>query len=115
MQANSVSIAPEMLNWVIAHIQMNSLPKQILQHIQKNPVYKVAALTEWSRETVADPWLIATAASYNYTIITFEESNTGLSSRTPSKNAKIPDVAQTFGVKTEKLYYMMRELGLKLG
>lgn len=88
---------------------------EVLQHIQKNPVYKVAALTEWSRETVADPWLIATAASYNYTLITFEESNTGLSSRTPSKNAKIPDVAQTFGVKTEKLYYMMRELGLKLG
>ena len=88
---------------------------EVLQHIQKNPVYKVATLTEWSRETVADPWLIATAASYNYTIITFEESNTGLSSRTPSTNAKIPDVAQTFGVKTEKLYYMMRELGLKLG
>ena len=33
MQANSVSIAPEMLNWVIAHIQMNSLPKQIVEHL----------------------------------------------------------------------------------
>lgn len=88
---------------------------QVLQHIQNNPVYKAAVLAEWSRETVADPWLIATAASYNYTIITFEEANRGLSSRNPSKNAKIPDVADAFGVKTEKLYYMMRELGLKLG
>lgn len=70
-------------------------------------------LSEWSRESVADPWLIAAAATYN-TIITFEEANKGLNSRSPSKNAKIPDVANEFGVKTEKLYYMMRELGLKL-
>ena len=45
MQANSVSIAPEMLNWVIAHIQMNSLPKQIVEHLnawisgQKEPTF----------------------------------------------------------------------------
>lgn len=86
----------------------------ILQHIQDSPCYKPASLSEWSRESVADPWLIAAAATYNYTIITFEEANKGLNSRSPSKNAKIPDVANEFGVKTEKLYYMMRELGLKL-
>ena len=45
MQANSVSIAPKMLNWVIAHIQMNSLPKQIVEHLtawisgQKEPTF----------------------------------------------------------------------------
>lgn len=45
MQANSVSIAPEMLNWVIAHIQTNSLPKQIIEYLnawisgQKKPTF----------------------------------------------------------------------------
>ena len=86
----------------------------ILRYVQSNPCYQHAALMEWSRESVADPWLIATAAAYNYTVITFEEPNKGLNPRTPSKNAKIPDVANEFGVKTEKLFYMIRELGLKL-
>lgn len=86
----------------------------ILQYIQGNPCYKPAALAEWSRESVADPWLIAAASAYNYTIITFEEANKGLNTRTPSKNAKIPDVSKEFGVKTQKLFYMIRELGLKL-
>lgn len=45
MEANSVSIAPEMLNWVIAHIQTNSLPKQIIEYLnawisgQKKPTF----------------------------------------------------------------------------
>ena len=86
----------------------------ILQHVQNSPCYKPAALIEWSRESVADPWLIATAAVYKYTLITFEEANKGLNAKNPSKNAKIPDVANEFGVKTEKLFYMVRELGLKL-
>lgn len=86
----------------------------ILQHVQNSPWYKPAALNEWSRKSVADAWIIATAAAYNYTIITFEEANKGLSAKNPSKNAKIPDVASVFNVKTEKLYYMIRALGFKL-
>lgn len=86
----------------------------VLRYIQNSPCYKPAALAEWSRESVADPWLIAVAAAYNYTLITFEEANKGLNIQNPSKNAKIPDVANKFGVKTEKLFYMIRELGLKL-
>ena len=85
-----------------------------MQHIQNSPCYKPAALAEWSRESAADPWLIAAAAVYNYTLITFEEANKGLNTKNPSKSAKIPDVANEFGVKTEKLFYMIRELGLKL-
>ncbi|MDE6568072.1 MAG: DUF4411 family protein [Lachnospiraceae bacterium] len=38
----------------------------ILRYIQENPCYKSSALAEWSRGSVADPWLIATAAAYNH-------------------------------------------------
>lgn len=86
---------------------------KVLQHIQTNPLYKSAALTEWSKANIADPWLIATAKVYGYTIITFEERGK-ISPGSPSKNAKIPNVADHFGVKTEKLYYLMRELEFKL-
>ena len=86
----------------------------VLQHVQTNPCYKPSALTEWSRQSVADPWLIATAAEYGYTIVTFENSNKSLNAGTPSKKAKIPDVAQQFGVNTQNLFYMMRKLDFRL-
>lgn len=86
----------------------------VLTHIQNNNCYKPSALTEWSKDTVADPWLIATAKAKDYTIITFESSIKGLNSHNPSKNAKIPDIAKVFGVKVENLYYMMRKLGFML-
>ena len=81
----------------------------ILGHIQSNACYKPSALAEWAKGTVADPWLISTAKAKGYTIITFEVPNKGLNPRSPSKNAKIPDVANVFGVKTENLFYMMRD------
>ena len=87
---------------------------EVLRHIQENPVYKPAALTEWSREEVADPWLIAAAAVGNYTIVSFENKNKGLNTRNPSKNAKIPDVAEVFKVEVQNLYYMMRVLKFSL-
>ena len=86
----------------------------VLVHIQTNDCYKEAALKEWSRAEVADPWLIAAAKVKNMTIITFEKKTGGLNSLNPSKNAKIPDVANAFKVKTEDLYYMMRALKFKL-
>lgn len=87
---------------------------EVLTHVQTNPCYQESALHEWSRATVADPWLVASAAVYGYTIITLETSNTNLSSKKPSKNAKIPDVAQVFGVQTKDLFYLMRKLNFKL-
>lgn len=86
----------------------------ILQHIQSNPNYKPSALIEWSRATVADPWLIAAASVYGYTIITFETFNNNLNSHNPSKNAKIPNIADVFNVKTQNLYYLMRKLEITL-
>lgn len=86
----------------------------ILQYIQNNACYKTSAVAEWAKESVADPWLIATAKARHYTLITFEVPNGGLNSRNPSKKAKIPDIATVFGVKTENIFYMMRILGFKL-
>ncbi len=87
---------------------------EILQHIQGNPCYQPSALREWANNRVADPWLIATASVYGYDLVTFETSNKGLNSRFPSKEAKIPDVAKTFGVNTINLFQLMRELGMQL-
>lgn len=86
----------------------------VLTHIQFNACYRPAALTEWAKANVADPWLIAVAKAKGYTIITFEESNKGLNPRNPSKIAKIPDVAREFNVKTGNLFYMMRLFGFVL-
>lgn len=100
----------------VDHRQTDIMAKygEVLRHLQNNPCYKPSALTEWSRDTVADAWLIATAATKGYTIITFETANNGLSTYNPSKKAKIPTIASEFGVHTENLYYMMRTLGFKL-
>lgn len=86
----------------------------ILQYIQYNPCYQLSALKEWSKGKSADPWLIATASVYDYTIVTFESPNNGLNERDPSKKAKIPDVAKVFDVETTDLYQMIRKLGFKL-
>lgn len=100
----------------IDHRQSSVIGKysDVLQHLQGNNCYKNSALMEWSKNTVADPWLIATAAAYGYTIISFEAPNKGLNPRNPSKNAKIPDIAALFGVPVQNLYYMMRKLGFSL-
>lgn len=101
---------------LIDHREISIIQKysEILQYVQNNPFYQPAALAEWSRDSVADPWLIATAAVHGYTIISFETENKGLNTRNPSKNAKIPDVAKEFGIEVKNLYYMMRELHFKL-
>lgn len=88
--------------------------QEILQYIQTCGLYKEQALQMWANGDVADPWLIAAAAVNNYTIITSEVSSGGLSIKNPNKYAKIPDVAKAFGVKTNNLYYMMRQLGIKI-
>ena len=88
--------------------------QQILQYIQTCGLYKEQALHAWAQGDVADPWLIAAASVNNYTIITLEVSSGNLIKNTPNKNAKIPDVARNFGVKTNNLYYMMRQLKISI-
>lgn len=86
--------------------------QEVLQYVQNCGFYKEQALAAWAPAEIADPWLIAAAAVNNYTIITSEVPSGGLSKKTPNRNAKIPDVAHAFGVKTNNLFYMMRELAL---
>ena len=86
----------------------------VLQYVQKHPCYKQSALQEWSKASVADAWIIATAIACGYTIVTFEKAVGNLSERNPSKNAKIPNVASEFGVNVVSLYDMMRTLGFHL-
>lgn len=98
------------------HVNAEIIEKyqKVLQHVQNCGFYNVKALNTWSQANVADPWLIAVAAVKGYTLITNEVSAGSLSVKTPSRNAKIPDVAKVFNVRTEPLFYMMRRLGIKI-
>lgn len=98
------------------HVSENIIEKyqEIMQYIQNCGFYTNHAVHTWSLPLVADPWLVAVAAVNKYTIITNEVSAGTLSRKNQSRNAKIPDVAKEFGVKTGNLFYMMRELGMKI-
>ena len=108
---NSVNILEE-----VDHRNQNIIANygRVLQSIQNNPNYKDTALANWAQETVADAWLIATAMTNNYTIITFENKQHTPNSKNVYRNAKIPDVAESFNVKVADLYYLMRALKIKL-
>lgn len=98
------------------HVEPNIIEKyqEVLQYVQTCGYYNDKALHAWSRNDIADPWLIAAAIVHNYTLITNEVSAGTLSNKTPSKNAKIPDVAKVFNVKTEPIFYMMRKLNIRI-
>ncbi|MCM1179265.1 MAG: DUF4411 family protein [Clostridium sp.] len=101
---------------ICKHISSEIISKyqEVLQYVQTCGLYKEQALHTWADGDVADPWLIAAAKVHQYTIITTEVPSGGLSVKNPNKNAKIPDVAKEFGVKTNNIYYMMRQLGIKI-
>lgn len=83
---------------------------KVLNYIQQSPLYKKEALSSWANKEVADPWLIAAAMNTGAKIITIEStSGKGLSPSNASRNPKIPDVAEHFGVKCENLFAFMRE------
>lgn len=88
--------------------------RDVLQHLRDSQYYKESALMEWSRENVADPWLIAAAKAKGYTLITWEVSAGVRSIVNKSRNAKIYDVCDNMNVPCKNLYYMMRRLGIKL-
>lgn len=88
--------------------------QDIMQYIQESGLYKETALTKWASDSIADALLIATAIHLQYSIITFERPTGNLSPKQPSKNPKIPDVANHFGVKCISLFDFMREMKFKL-
>lgn len=101
---------------ICSHVTPEIIGKyqEVMQYVQNCGLYKIQALQTWAPAYIADPWLIAAAAVHNYTIITVEVSSGGLSPKNPNKNAKIPDVAKAFGVKTGSIFYMMRQFGIKI-
>ena len=88
-------------------IQIIQMYRDVLSFIQQSDQYSEAALRLWSRENVADPWLIAVAAAYDYTILSFEQSAGRITTR--SNNPKLPDVACHFQVPYTSLFDMMRQ------
>ena len=85
-----------------------------MQYIHECGFYNEKGLDSWAKNDVADPWLVATAAAKGYTLITFEQSAGVMNSKNKSGKVKIPDVAMHFDVKVSNLFYMMRQLEMKI-
>lgn len=86
----------------------------VLKYIQESGYYKNTALKEWARFDCADPWLVATAKAYDLTIVTFEKKKVSLLKKQPSPQAKIPNIAEVFGVRCCTLFDMMKELSISI-
>lgn len=81
--------------------------RQVIQFIATSGYYKDPGVQNWMDLTKADPQLIAIAMTYGWQIVTFEQSAGHLDKRNPtSKEPKIPDVADHFGVKCVDLFNM---------
>ena len=100
----------------IIHIDTDTTEKysEVIKYIYGCGLYKNSALNEWSKNDVADPWLIASCLVHGYTLVTQEIPSGGLSEKTKNKKAKIPDVADHFRVKNIKVFDMMRKLNIKI-
>jgi len=79
---------------------------KVMTHIQTSGLYTSRALTTWSGGDHADPWIVATAAARNYTVVTFEQPNHSLGTSLSSR-PRIPDVCKEFGLTCISLYQFM--------
>lgn len=87
--------------------------QKVLNHVKDSGIYKETAFSQWSNIQIADPWLIATAMKYNYTIVTFEvRDNINITNKI--KSAKIPNVCEHFDVKYCNLFDMMDKLEIRI-
>lgn len=121
---NEIENQKDILSDWLKKVTYNKLPtnsndilkayREVLNYVKTCGYYKESAVMEWAKINVADPWLIAAAKTKGYTIITFEVPNLNLNEKIQSKRAKIPDVARHFGVKCENLFYLVRQLEIKL-
>ena len=87
---------------------------EVMQFINDCGFYNDKGLARWADERIADPWIIAAAKAYDYTIVTFEVPASGLNENQKIGKVKIPDVAKYFKVEVINLYEMMRRLRLKI-
>lgn len=84
--------------------------REVLNYVNKAPVYTQKSYDEWAKFDKADPWLIAIAKANDYTIVTMEERIGNLNPKNPmSKEPRIPDVCDALGVECINLYDLMRE------
>lgn len=89
--------------------------RKIVNYIKNSDFYTSLAFDNWSKDNIADPWIVACAKVKSYIVVTFESANSkNLNVHSKSKNPKIPDVCDTFGVKWTNLYGMLRELNFTL-
>ncbi|MFC2314654.1 MAG: DUF4411 family protein [Selenomonas massiliensis] len=88
--------------------------RDVLSFIQQSDKYSEAALRRWSQLDIADPWLIAAAKVYGYTLLSFEQSAGTIPEGSRSKNPKLPDVARHFQVPYTSLFDMMRNEAFRL-
>lgn len=86
----------------------------VIQYIQQCGFYKENAVWNWGKESIADPWLIATAMSDDYKIVTSEQPTGNLSRKNLQGNPKIPDVAKHFSVQCISLFDFMRAMNFQL-
>ena len=84
---------------------------KIFQYLQNCNLYSDKALLKWAYVSIADPWIIASAMAYDYTIVKNEQSAGKIT--TKSGNAKIPDVAKNFGVECITLFDFMRRMNFQ--
>lgn len=88
---------------------------EVLSHIQEQEHYTDQVLIDWSREKIADTWLLAMAKKENYTIVTAETPNPNLhKNASPSKSAKIPDVAKELGIECINQNEFFARIDLKI-
>ena len=88
--------------------------RDVLSFIQQSDKYSEAALRRWSQLDIADPWLIAAAKVYGYTLLSFEQSAGTIPEGSRSKNPKLPDVARHFQIPYTSLFDMMRQEHFRL-
>lgn len=89
----------------------------VIHHIEQDPCYSDKALIDprsWTREKIADGWLIAIAKRDGLTIVTDERANPGLNAQNPSSIVKIPDIAKNFGIRCITMNDFFKEIDFKL-
>lgn len=86
----------------------------VMQHLEESPYYSGEVVKAWAENHVADPWLIAVAKEHDLTIVTFETAKKTLNKNRPTSNAKVPNIAEDFGIEVVDLFSMMRTLDIKL-
>lgn len=104
---------------------------KIMKYINDGIIYTGFGAVDWSKPKKADPKLIAIAMTYGYKIVTFEQKSGQfvpiynaagdiISNKPKQKNynttkePKIPDVAEHFGVQCVDLYDLEKKLSLSI-